>query len=273
MVDATDLKSVVLSGVGVRVPPRAPLLVFPVCVIVVACCGFCMKIVFCLLLSLVYWHAAANVDNIPVDIVYLVKTESNYNDSKLESKLSKIFKNIKVVNVNCRNISTEIKETQNRCSGSEIHKNIWADIVKNKYKNSIVLNDNVILENDFVSKLKLLIQNIPCDYDVFLLDIGVKKPTEEKTYYVSPKYWLSCFKNTRSKFYAIPKTTNKIFGLHAYCVSLEGAKKMLPIIKNTDNQIDKTILCNKNNLKKYVSKIKLLSVNEASYNIKTEKQR
>ena len=29
MVDATDLKSVVLSGVGVRVPPRAPAEILP----------------------------------------------------------------------------------------------------------------------------------------------------------------------------------------------------------------------------------------------------
>ncbi len=272
MVDATDLKSVVLSGVGVRVPPRAPLSVFPICVIVVAFCGFCMKIVFCFLPVLVLSCTYAEQSNINVDVVYVVKDRAHGMCTNLESKLKQVFSNIKVIHVDCLN-NKNMQVLGKGSSSAEKHKNIWIDIVKNKYKNSIVLNDNVTLEKDFVSKLRILIKNIPCDYDIFLLDIGVRKPAEEKTYFIQPAYWLSCFQNTRSKFYAIPKTTNKIFGLHAYCVSLEGAKKLLPIIKNTGIQINKAILCNKNNLKKYVSKIKLLSGNEAEYNIKTEKKR
>lgn len=135
------------------------------------------------------------------------------------------------------------------------HRAVWADVVKHKYKRAIILEDDVTLEPDFDRKLSMTMKNLPKDYDVFFLSIGLFPP-KNRTYFTSPDFWLSKFSNTSSPFYANVKTSS-VWGLQSYVITNDSARKLLEKTKYLSMPIDNAIIFSRLNL--YVSKIKLIT--------------
>ena len=108
------------------------------------------------------------------------------------------------------------------------HRAVWSDIVKNKYKRAIILEDDVTLESNFYQKLSKTLNNLPRDFDVFFLDIAVRPHELNDIYFSLPDFLLSKFSNTSSPYYARIKPNNKdITGVHAYMMTLNSAKELL----------------------------------------------
>ena len=139
------------------------------------------------------------------------------------------------------------------------HRAVWTDAVKHNYKRVIVFEDDIKLEDDFLPKLALIMNNLPDDFDVFFLDIAsfVSKDVS----FVAPDFWLSKFSNTSSPYYAKVKPYNaNLWGLHGYIITGDSAKKLLEKTKFMNIPIDNSIIFS--GLKSYISKIKLLSGTE-----------
>lgn len=145
------------------------------------------------------------------------------------------------------------------CSMS--HRAVWADVAKHNYKRVIIFEDDVTLEDDFLRKLSLVMNNLPDDFDVFFLDIGVFLPELNESRFLPPNFWLNKFSNTSSHYYATVKPDNvNLWGLHGYVITCDSAKKLLQKTKFMNIPIDNSIIFS--GLKLYVSKIKLLSGTE-----------
>jgi len=137
------------------------------------------------------------------------------------------------------------------------HRAVWTDVVRNKYKRVLVLEDDVVLEGDFLKNFSQIMKNLPDDFDVFFLDIA-SFLQENTTYFISPFFWLSKFLNSSSSYCAKIKSSNtNLWGSHAYIVTCDSAKKLLQKTKFMNIPIDNAIIFS--GLKLYVSKIKLLS--------------
>ncbi|MBO7641844.1 MAG: glycosyltransferase family 25 protein [Alphaproteobacteria bacterium] len=139
------------------------------------------------------------------------------------------------------------------------HRAVWSDVVKHHYKRVIVFEDDITLEDDFLQKLALIMNNLPDNFDVFFLDIAsfVSKDIN----FVSPDFWLSKFSNTSSSYYAKVKPNNaNLWGSHGYITTCDSAKKLLEKTKFINIPIDNSIIFS--GLKLYISKIKLLSGTE-----------
>lgn len=149
--------------------------------------------------------------------------------------------------------------TPGECGCFLSHRAVWADIVRHGYKNAIIFEDDVVFEEDFQKNLQEIAKHIPDDSDIFFLDIGMRKPYAEKTYYVSAGFWLCGFQNTPSPYYAKVKSTRRVWGSHAYCVSAKSAKKLLAVTEIADVPVDAAIIDRAADLNLYVSKIKLVS--------------
>lgn len=137
------------------------------------------------------------------------------------------------------------------------HRAVWADVVKHNYKKAIILEDDVVLEDNFLKNFSQVMNNLPDDFDVFFLDIAAFL-LEDTNYFVSPFFWLSKFSNTSFPYYAQVKSNNSnLWGLHGYVITHNSAKKLLKKTKFVNIPIDNAVIFS--GLKLYVSKIKLLS--------------
>jgi GR25 family glycosyltransferase involved in LPS biosynthesis len=117
------------------------------------------------------------------------------------------------------------------------HRAIWTDIVKNNYQNVIIFEDDVILLENFKKDLEELIKNIPEDTDVTF--IGVGRRTEKKIDYPDINNIFRDFdhipeNNTVAKI----QPTNLVFGMHAYIIGAEGAKKLLKLTNGCTYPLD-----------------------------------
>ena len=103
------------------------------------------------------------------------------------------------------------------------HRGVWNNIIDNNYKNTLILEDDVDIPDDFVDKYNKLSRDIPQDYDIVFLGYH---PTSDKYLY-------------RDKQHKLLRT-EKVFGLYGYVVSLNGARKLLEMFP-IDVQIDSVI--------------------------------
>ena len=149
--------------------------------------------------------------------------------------------------------------TPGECGCFLSHRAIWQDIALKNIKRAIILEDDVILFDNFKETLSEIIPHIPPDADIFFLDIGINKPFAKKTYFVSAGFWLSGFLNTPSPYFAKLKKSRRVWGLHAYCISSDAAKKLLKLTEVATVPVDAAIMDHADELNLYVSKIKLLS--------------
>jgi GR25 family glycosyltransferase involved in LPS biosynthesis len=96
------------------------------------------------------------------------------------------------------------------------HRDCWLDIIKNDYKSALILEDDVLLCDDFLNKFNLQIKDISNDFDIIWIGSCCNLHDQN---IVSGKY---LYKNNGSRC------------THAYLISNKCALKMLDFV-NTNN--------------------------------------
>ena len=115
------------------------------------------------------------------------------------------------------------------------HKKCYEYIIKNNINHCLILEDDIILPNDFIQRLKYLSNNyVSLDENYDMLFLG----------------YHNAHINTKIDNYEFYFKPERIYGLFGYIVSLEGAKKLLNIFPLT-LQIDSEISNNLNKLNAY----------------------
>lgn len=110
------------------------------------------------------------------------------------------------------------------------HRNIYRKIIDENINRCLILEDDVKFDINFFSKMKLIENKIPQDFDILFLG-----------------YHFSNISKDINKYYFVP---SKTYGLFGYVVSKEGAKKLLDLFPIT-YQIDTEISNNMNKFKVY----------------------
>lgn len=95
--------------------------------------------------------------------------------------------------------------------------NLWKYIVSNKIDMLIVLEDDIVLQDDFVYKLEVCLNDLPDDFD-FL-----------SCYYFSEQNQID--ENTDIGLEYIHKANNQYSAAQCVIYSLNGAKKLLKLLK------------------------------------------
>lgn len=151
------------------------------------------------------------------------------------------------------------------------HRAIWADIVKNKYKKVIVFEDDAIPLKNFRENLFDLLQNIPQDSDITFISVGIRK---DKSYYFPDidKIFRDFDNVPNNKFVAKIQPTNRVYGMFAYIVGENGAKKLLNITNKVNYPLDDIVFqqdgINNGKIKGYTSRKKICSVSFSDSEIK-----
>jgi GR25 family glycosyltransferase involved in LPS biosynthesis len=129
--------------------------------------------------------------------------ESEYVKSNIESKITSQISNIAVY---------------------KSHTNLWKYIFDNKIQYAIILEDDVIIPENFLVELEVILGNTPENWDI--LFFGILRMMAQKT------------KNTNFHRMLNKKGYNN--GLHCYMINKESTKKLLKLITNVGaiNQID-----------------------------------
>lgn len=105
--------------------------------------------------------------------------------------------------------------------------NTWKYMIDNRIESLLVLEDDVILNNDFISRFNLCIKDLPKNFDFFSL------------YYFDEHFLLE--KDTEIGSEYIHKSKNQPSAAQAILYSHSGAKKMLKVLKKIG--IDYTCDC------------------------------
>jgi GR25 family glycosyltransferase involved in LPS biosynthesis len=157
------------------------------------------------------------------------------------------------------------KFCQKFCTNSMIgcgtsHIKIYEDVIKKKYKNVLILEDDVYFIKNFHKKLNEALEELPKDYDI--LYIGAVGLSNKKTSFdFNLIFKLISNKNNNNK-----QDTNykNIFcpifplGTHGYIISNQGCKKILNIFNKVNYHIDFQINYNNKNLNIYATNKKLV---------------
>ncbi len=153
------------------------------------------------------------------------------------------------------------------------HVGIYKDIIRNGYKKTLILEDDVV---PIVTDLKYfseIIEELPGDWELFYLgyekneQFGWKQKVKQTIYKIFPRHaQLKLNRKIYSNYY--PRNFTKHISIagfhdctHAYSVTLEGAKKLLqhqqPVRFNPDNLLSYMICTNQ--IKGYISHPKLFN--------------
>lgn len=122
------------------------------------------------------------------------------------------------------------------------HYHIWCDMVKNNIDNVLVLEDDALLSDDFVSKFNIQISDLDKGYDVI---------------------WVGscCNLHTHGNSHLIPRKQSRC--THGYMLSLKCAKVLLDNIKYNNYPVDFYFnnIINSNDMNSYWMEPDLISQN------------
>jgi GR25 family glycosyltransferase involved in LPS biosynthesis len=96
----------------------------------------------------------------------------------------------------------------------ESHKKCYDDIINNNYKNSLILEDDVLFTMENTNHFFESLKTIPSDYDMAYLGHIPKKHVFEK----------HCFNISNNNFWGLK---GGFTGTHMYSISINGVKKIL----------------------------------------------
>tara|TARA_R110002167_G_scaffold199635_4_gene402909 strand:+ start:3041 stop:3682 length:642 start_codon:yes stop_codon:yes gene_type:complete len=106
--------------------------------------------------------------------------------------------------------------TQAETSLAHKHIECYKDIVKNHHELSLVLEDDVILNNDFINLFNSNLQNTPIDWDLIFIGSGCGLGIPYQ------------FQQPNKVAYKVPHPASKC--TDSYCITYEAAKKILSTI-------------------------------------------
>lgn len=120
-----------------------------------------------------------------VDNVYVInmkKDKEKLNNMIIKcNKLNITFERIEGININKltkkernNNINNifQLYATKSAIGCSLSHKKIYQDIINKKYKNALILEDDVYFTDNFYEILNNIYNDIPADYDILFLGCG-----------------------------------------------------------------------------------------------------
>jgi glycosyl transferase, family 25 len=163
------------------------------------------------------------------------------------------------------------------------HVKIYEAIIKNGYNKTLILEDDVVPIEDTLSSFYAIAAELPTNWELLYLGYeknevyGMSQKIKKILYQAFPPYKkLKVSRKMYRKYYPEDLSTHIAKAgfhdcTHAYCVTLEGAKKILsqqqPVAYYSDNLL--AVLTCKSLLKAYIAKPKLFNqlsafVNEMS---------
>lgn len=95
--------------------------------------------------------------------------------------------------------------------------NLWKYIIDNNIEQILVLEDDIVLQDDFIEKLNKCLNDLPENFDLLSL------------YYFSDQNWVD--ENTEIGSEYIHKSNNQYSAAQAMVYSYMGAKKLLKLLK------------------------------------------
>jgi glycosyl transferase family 25 len=211
--------------------------------------------------------------NKSIDNVYLINMDKDKERLKNVTKELDKF-NIKferISGINPKILTNKQKNKyvtnfcQKYCSNGAIgcglsHFKIYEDVLKKKYNNVIVLEDDIYLTDDFLQILNDVLNELPNDYDI--LYIGSFGLSDLDQYY-DYNILLKLVANNKK----IILNKNNIYvpefplGTHAYIISNNGCKKILKYLNKINFHIDWQIALNKKYLNIYATNKKIVYQN------------
>ncbi|MDR1560795.1 MAG: glycosyltransferase family 25 protein [Holosporaceae bacterium] len=144
------------------------------------------------------------------------------------------------------------------------HLSIAKDIVQKGHKLAMILEDDVVCEKDFKVIFAETLKNTPKDMGILFLDIGLGR-SDSSPYFVSPGALLDSFRQIPGNKYVVRLKENfGVYGLHAYALTLDGAREILKNSRIITLPIDNHIISGPAmpNSKKYVARKKMLSLSD-----------
>jgi glycosyl transferase family 25 len=149
------------------------------------------------------------------------------------------------------------------------HISIWKDIIKNKYNNSIILEDDIYFDKDYKINLQNSLNELPEDWDILYLGCGgLCNKNRDNLFKILFDIFLIKYndKIINKRYIYIPEFPT---GTYSYAISKNGCIKLLNIIDKITYHIDYTISSNYKYLNIYAVNPKCIypNTNESSINI------
>jgi GR25 family glycosyltransferase involved in LPS biosynthesis len=116
------------------------------------------------------------------------------------------------------------------------HLKTWETVLKNNDKTALILEDDVMLPNDFKYKINKYMKQVPDNYDIVYVGcLGCEYKKRSKTITT----FLLGFNGLQEREHSIISENvyipNFPLALHCYIISYKGAKKLINIVKNKIN--------------------------------------
>jgi GR25 family glycosyltransferase involved in LPS biosynthesis len=124
------------------------------------------------------------------------------------------------------------------------HVNLWKEIIKNNFKNTIIFEDDVNVSNIEYNNLIKRVNLLPDDWDIYLL--------------INPDF---CYKKVKVENKRNLYKVKRFFLLHAYIINFNACKKIIesntlfPINQQIDHHLSELSLLNKLNIYIHDNKI------------------
>lgn len=158
---------------------------------------------------------------------------------------------------------------KNKCNRGQLgclfsHIFLWKKIVAENIKECVIFEDDVEIPNDFHERFLNIHKELPQNYDFLYLFVHPKQYkvlTEKDAAFIKGNKYIS-------KAY-------KTYGTVGYCISLEGAKKLLKLFSKVTGNVDTQISTNLNKLnifsvlKPFLSTIGQLESNDKNSKLKS----
>lgn len=159
------------------------------------------------------------------------------------------------------------------------HYQVWKNIVEQNLDYCVILEDDIIITDDFINKYNKYISSIPSDWDMLLLGCVMKCSTT-KNFDIFEHLQSLLFFRKFGKNYQVNDDIIRVksfIGTHAYILTLNGAKKLVQYftVKNGHLDVDMSLyISNNDDYKCYSFKDELiLQTNKLfSSNININKQ-
>lgn len=128
------------------------------------------------------------------------------------------------------------------------HKRIWEKVLEENLNNALIMEDDIIISNDYENILSQSMSELPCDWDVLLLGCGGLCNNKNKSTDVSSFIFglIQPYKNHKKLKLSEKQNQNSIHifipefptGFYCYAVSKKGCEKLLNISNKIHYHID-----------------------------------
>jgi glycosyl transferase family 25 len=205
---------------------------------------------------------------IPVYIINLEKDKDRWKNVCMEMKKSNIVDFNRIDAVYGKKLSKDQLERNTTTFGrlfstlptigtAMSHIKSWETIVAENNQNSLIFEDDVILEPNFQEKLNTILTHVPKDFDILYLgcDLSNYDNKDTRLHSIMKSILGTKYKKNHKKINKSIFVPESPLALHSYILSKNGARKLLNIVRKTKiySHIDYMLLREGKDLKVYAS--------------------